>query len=158
MTSSVHVEDVARFACFAVDDERTLGEDYDLADDSVVSYYEFLHYIALLTGRRLRDLPLVRLDHAKPLFEASAHLWRWLETRFRVARPRVFEVQSATYMSSSYWLSNRKSLATGFAYRYPDVREGLKDTIAWMRDIGWLTDRRKLFVVSPDGAKAASIR
>lgn len=158
VTASVHVEDLARFACFAIDREDTLGEDYDLVDNSVVSYHEFLHYIALLTGRRLRDLPLLRLDHARPLFEAGAHLYRWLETRFGVARPRVFEVQSATYLSSSYWLSNRKSQRTGFVYGYPDVREGLKDTIAWMKEMGWLTDRRRLFVVSPDGAKAASAR
>jgi len=158
VTTSVHVEDVARFACFAVDRGDTLGEDYDVADDSIISYYEFLHYIALLTGRRLRDIPFVRLDHVKPLFEASAHAWRWLETRLGTARPRVFEVQSAAYMSSSYWLSNRKSLKTGFRYGYPDVREGLKDTISWMRDHGWLTDRRRLFVVSPEGAKAARLR
>lgn len=158
ITASVHVEDVARFASRAIDREDTLGEDYDLVDDSVISYYDFLHYIALLTGRRLRDLPLVRLDQTKPLFAAGAHLWRWLEQRFGVPRPRVFEVQSAAYVSSSYWLSNRKSQRTGFTYRYPDVREGLKDTIAWMKDMGWLTDRRRLFVVSPDGAKADPTR
>jgi nucleoside-diphosphate-sugar epimerase len=158
VTTSVHVEDVARFACFAADRGETLGEDYNVVDDSIISYYEFLHYIALLTGRRLRDVPWVRLDHVKPVFEASAHAWRWLELRFGTPRPRVFEVQSAAYMSSSYWLSNRKTLQTGFRYRYPDVREGLKDTITWMREQGWLVDRRKLFVVSPEGAKSARLR
>ncbi|MGE5182288.1 MAG: NAD-dependent epimerase/dehydratase family protein [Acidobacteriota bacterium] len=158
VTTSVHVADVARFACFAVDRDDTLGEDYNIVDDSIVSYHEFLHYIALLTGRRLRDLPIVRLDHVRPAFEAAAHAWRWLELKLGTPRPRAFEVQSAVYMSSSYWLSNRKSLATGFQYRYPDVREGLKDTVAWMREQGWLTDRRRLFVVSPGGAKAASLR
>jgi len=158
VTTSVHVADVARFACFAADRDDTLGEDFNVVDDSIVSYYEFLHYIALLTGRRLRDLPIVRLDHVRPAFEAAAHAWRWLELRLGTPRPRAFEVQSAVYMSSSYWLSNRKTLATGFAYRYADVREGLKDTIAWMREQGWLTDRRRLFVVSPGGAKAAVLR
>lgn len=158
VTTSVHVADVARFACHAIDLDDTLGEDYNIVDDSIVSYHEFLHYIALLTGRRLRDLPLVRLDHVRPAFEAAAHAWRWLELRLGTPRPRAFEVQSAVYMSSSYWLSNRKSLATGFRYRYADVREGLKDTVAWMREQGWLTDRRRLFVVSPGGAKAATLR
>ena len=35
-------------------------------------------------------------------------------------------------MSSSYWLDNRKSLATGYAYKYPDVREGLHGNVALM--------------------------
>lgn len=158
VTTSVHVEDVARFAVFAADRADTLGEDYDIVDDSIISYHEFLQYIALLTGRRVRELPFVRLDQLRPAFEVGARAWRWLETNLRVARPRVFEVQSAAYMSSSYWLANRKSLATGFRYRYPDVREGLKDTIAWFREMGWLTDRRRLFVVSPGGAKATALR
>jgi dihydroflavonol-4-reductase len=157
VTTSVHVEDVARFACFIADQPNALGDDYNVVDDSIISYYEFLHYIALLCGRRIRDLPLLRLDRLKPLFENAAHTWRWLETHHGIARPRVFEVQSATYMSSSYWLSNRKSLATGFRYRYPDVREGLKDTVAWLRMMNWLTDRRRLFVVSPDGAKSRAL-
>lgn len=36
--------------------------------------------------------------------------------------PRAFEPSSAVYVSSSYWISNKKSKETGFRYRYPDVR------------------------------------
>ena len=61
-----------------------------------------------------------------------------------MSRPQMLEIQSATYMASSYWLSNRKSQETGFEYLYPDVREGMKDTITWMRQKGWLTDRDRL--------------
>ena len=77
----------------------------------------------------------------------AARAMAWLHARFGVQRLRVFEPQSAHYVSSSYWLGNRKSLATGFTYRYADVREGLKDTIAWMRAEGWLDDRRRLFAL-----------
>ncbi len=153
ITTSVHVADTAGFAAFIADRPDAIGEDYNMVDNSIISYYDFLAYIALLTGARVRDLPLVRLDHLQPLFAAAARVWRELEVRLGVPRVRVFEIQSATYISSSYWLSNRKSLATGYVYRYPDVREGLKDTVAWMRDMGWLTDRKKLLVVSPGGAK-----
>ena len=56
ITTSVHVEDVARFAAFIADREEANGEDYNVVDDSVVSYQEFLSYIALLVGRRIRPL------------------------------------------------------------------------------------------------------
>ena len=36
----------------------------------------------------------------------------------------------------------------------PDVRDGLRDTIKWLRENGWLLDRKRLFVVAPGGAKA----
>jgi nucleoside-diphosphate-sugar epimerase len=153
VTASVHVEDVARFACFAAGSARTLGEDYDVVDNSIISYAEFLQFIALLTGRRIREVPLIRQRHLRPLMIAAARAWTLLERTFSVPRARIFEVQSTTYVSSSYWLSNRKSLATGFTYLYPDVREGLKDTVAWMREAGWLLDRRRLFGVNPGGSK-----
>lgn len=158
ITTSVHVQDVARFAVWAAGREDAAGEDYDVVDNSIVSYHEFLHYIGLLCGRRLRDVPFVKLATLKPALVGAAHLWRALETKLGVPRVRVFEIQSATYMSSSYWLSNRKSLSTGFGYSYPDVREGLKDTVAWFRRMGWLTDPKRLYVVAPEGSKALGQR
>jgi len=155
ITTSVHVHDIARFAIFAADREESLGEDYNVVDNSIISYYEFLKYISLLTGRPLRDLPFVKLQRVRPLMVSAAKSWAWLERKFKIPRVRVFEVQSADYVSSSYWLSNRKSLATGFEYEYPDVKEGLKDTVAWMREIGWLTDRKQLVMLNLDGAKGA---
>ncbi|MFW6067075.1 MAG: NAD-dependent epimerase/dehydratase family protein [Myxococcota bacterium] len=158
ITTSVHVEDVAGFPIYATDHEETLGEDYNIVDNSIISYYEFLQYIGLLCGRHLKDIPLVKLDKLQPAFIGAAHLWRLLETKLGVPRVRVFEIQSATYMSSSYWLSNRKTLAAGYRYRYPEVREGLKDTVAWFRQMGWLTDRKRLYVVAPEGSKSLGQR
>ncbi len=147
ITTSVHVEDTARFACFIADRDDAVGEDYNMVDSSIISYAEFLQYIALLCGRSMRELPLLKQRHLRPLMLGAAKAWTWLEKNLDVPRVRVLEVQSATYVSSSYWLSNRKSLQTGFEYRYADVREGLKDTVAWMREIGWLTNRRRLLGV-----------
>jgi nucleoside-diphosphate-sugar epimerase len=148
ITTSVHVADVARFAHFIAERPEAVGEDYDLVDNSIISFSEFLRYIALLTGRRMREIPWIKMRRLRPAFVAAAHAWHWLEQTHGVPRLQVFDVQSATYINSSYWLSNRKSLATGFAYDYPDVREGLKDTVAWLREMGWLLDRRRLLRVS----------
>lgn len=155
ITTSVHVADIAGFAVYASDHEETLGEDYNVVDNSIISYHEFLHYIALLTGRSMIDIPLLKLDKLHPLFERAAKLWTFLERTLDIPRVRVFEIQSATYISSSYWLSNRKTLDAGYEYAYSDVREGLKDTVAWFRERGWLTDKEKVFVVSPGGSKAS---
>ncbi|MGM0556397.1 MAG: NAD-dependent epimerase/dehydratase family protein [Myxococcota bacterium] len=155
ITTSVHVADIAGFAVYASDLDEALGEDYNVVDNSIISYHEFLHYIALLTGRSMIDIPLLKLKSMHPLFERAAKFWTFLERTLDVPRVRVFEIQSATYISSSYWLSNRKTLDAGYEYKYPDVREGLKDTVAWFRERGWLTDKEKVFVVSPGGSKAS---
>lgn len=138
ITASVHVEDMARFAAFVAEQPGTIGEDYNVADSSVISYSEFMHYIALLVGRRMWDVPLITMPMLRTLAVPAAKLWTQLEQRYGIPRLRVFEVQSATYMASSYWISNRKTLSTGFSYRYGDVREGLKETVAWMQGVGWL--------------------
>ena len=67
-----------------------------------------------------------------------AEVWTFLERRLQVPRLRVLEIQSATYIGSSYWLSNRKSRQTGFDYLFPDVRAGLRETVAWFRAAGWI--------------------
>jgi dihydroflavonol-4-reductase len=138
ITASVHVSDLAEFACWIAEQPGAVGEDYNVADNSVISYAEFMHYIALLVGRRMWDVPLLLMPAARWLGIRGAKLWIDLERRFGVPRLRVFEVQSATYLASSYWISNRKTQRAGFVYRYPDVREGLKDTVAWMHATGWL--------------------
>ena len=93
-----------------------------MVDNSIISYFDYLTYIALLTGRSMRQVPLVKLRWLRPVMVGAATAWTWLEKNLGVPRVRVFEVQSATYVSSSYWLSNRKSQQTGFQYAYPDVR------------------------------------
>lgn len=153
ITSSVHVEDMARFAIFAGDHPQYIGEDFNVVDNSIISQYEFLHYIALLTGRKMRNIPLIPVSALNLLGIQASALWTLLQQRFGIPRVRVFEIQSAKYISSSYWLSNRKSLETGFTYRYPDVREGLKDTVAWFRDMGWLTDKSRLMISGGRTAK-----
>jgi dihydroflavonol-4-reductase len=138
ITTSLHVEDIAGFASFIAEKDFALGEDYNVADDSIISYYEFIRYLALLVGRRVIDIPFLNLRLARPFLTRAAEFWCMLEERFHVPRVRVFEPGSATYMSSSYWISNKKTKEAGYMYRYPDVREGMRDTVDWFRKMGWL--------------------
>ncbi|MDP6946867.1 MAG: hypothetical protein QF464_22145, partial [Myxococcota bacterium] len=153
ITTSIHAVDIARFALHIADLEEGLGEDYNVVDNSIISYLEFIKYISLLTGRNLKELSYLKLKRVQPVMEAAARAWAWLEKKASLPRIRVLEVQSTSYISSSYWLSNRKSLETGYTYTYPDVREGLKDTVAWFREMGWLTDLGQFFQASAGGSK-----
>lgn len=138
ITSSAHVDDIAGFPVFIADNDATIGEDYNVVDDSVISYYDFINYIALLLGRRMGTLPVISMQTLRPVMIFAANTWQTLEEKFKIPRIRVFEAASATYMSSSYWISNKKTKDAGYRYRYPDVREGLRDLIDWFRCVGWL--------------------
>lgn len=154
ITTSVHTEDIARFAIFASDRPELIGEDYNVVDNSIISYHEFLHYIALLTGRKLPDIPFVSLKRLYPVMAGASKLWTMLQQRYGIPRVRVFEVQSAEYVSSSYWLSNRKSRDAGFEYKYADVKDGLRETVEWFRRMGYLSDKSKLMVSGGKTAKS----
>ena len=118
--------------------EKYIGKNFNVADGSVISYHEFPHYIALLVGTRMIEIPFVPLSFMRFFATGLAIYLTWLEKKTGLLRLRDLEVQSAPYIGSSYWISNLKSLTTGFRYKYPDVKEGLKETIAWFRKEGWL--------------------
>jgi len=138
ITISVHVHDLARFAYWISRQDNAIGEDFNVLDDSVISHGDFIRYIALLLGHRIREFRGIKLTRVAKYALRLATAWRWVEKRYGIPRPRMFEVGSASYIGSSYWISNRKTKDWGFAYRYPDVREGLRDTIEWFHRVGWL--------------------
>ena len=138
ITTSVHVHDLVGFSVYIADKDFGLGEDYNVVDNSVTSYYDFVRYLGLLVGRRMRDLPVINLQRARPIMIRLARLWCWLEEKYNVPRIRVFEPSSAVYMSSSYWISNKKIKETGYVFRYPDMHEGMRDTMDWFSKVGWL--------------------
>ena len=115
------MEDIAGFAAYIADKDFGLGEDYNVVDDSIVSYYEFTRYLALLLGRNMFDLPVVSLKRVQPHLERLARVWLWLEKSLGLPRERVFEIGSTAYISSSYWLTNQKSKDA-----FPNDRTGMK--------------------------------
>lgn len=134
---SVHVDDLANFAIY-ISDIKYIGEDYNVVDGSVISYHEFLHYIALLTGKHLIDIPFLPLRFMKWFVMFLAWVLINLKLGKYLDKLHMVEPQSAKYIGSSYWVSNRKALSTGFSYKYIDVKEGLKDTVAWFRKNDWI--------------------
>jgi len=136
---SCHVRDICKAALFVADREDTLGEAYNVTDDSIYSHGEFMQMLALLCGRRLRKIPLVTMSMLQPLAVWSAKKVRNLEVKHkRYKRLRIWEESSARYVSSSYWISNQKIKSLGYQFEYPDLKMGLKDTIQWMIEMGWI--------------------
>ena len=138
ISCSVHVDDIVRFAYFISQRDDAIGEDFNVVDDSIISYSEFLKYIALLLGRRMRDLRGINLPLAMPFALAASRFWLWLHRKWGVPRIRVFEPGAAVYIGASYWISNKKTKDWGFTYKYPDVRVGARYTIQWFREVGWI--------------------
>lgn len=134
-----HVRDICRAALFLAGREDTIAEDYNVSDPTLISQLEFLQSAALLVGRKVHLVPLVRMPLFMPIGVLSARLVRWLENRFSsYRRIRIWEESSARYLSSSYWISSNKLGSLGFEWEYPDFKTGLRDTVEWLIKMGWI--------------------
>jgi len=136
---SCHVRDICGAALFVADREDTVGEAYNVADDSIYSHGEFIQMLALFCGRRLRKIPLLTMSMLQPLAIWSARRVRDLEAKHEhYRRLRIWEESSARYVSSSYWISNQKIKSLGYQHEYPEFKIGLRDTVDWMIEMGWI--------------------
>ncbi|MCH2021347.1 MAG: NAD(P)-dependent oxidoreductase [Saprospiraceae bacterium] len=138
ITCSVHVEDIARFAMHISGKQEYIGEDFNVVDSSIISYHEFLHYIALLTGKNLIDIPFLPMSVMRFFTLTLSKILINFKLDNYFDKLNMVEPQSAKYIGSSYWISNKKSKTTGFTYKYDDVKEGLRETVKWLRDEGYL--------------------
>jgi nucleoside-diphosphate-sugar epimerase len=51
---------------------------------------------------------------------------------------KYIEEDTARYVAFSYRFSNKKLKSFGYSLKYPDLRDGLPETIQWYRDYGYL--------------------
>jgi len=134
-----HVRDIGRAAYFVAQREDTVFQDYNVSDPTVISQLEFLKISALLTGRKVHVIPLLRMPMLLPLAIWSSRIVRWMDNRFEhYKRIRIWEESSARYISSTYWISSNKLKGLGFEWEYPDFRLGLRDMVEWFIKVGWI--------------------
>lgn len=132
----VHVRDVARAALFLAQKKEAIGEVYNLVDDTDMTARELAFYLAQLLG-----IPAFPVYVPQKFVREGIRLAGLLSTliSLRLMKRRPFLEQAmADYVRFSYRFSNRKLKELGYEFLYPDAREGLKETIAWYAEQGWL--------------------
>ena len=139
-----HIRDCVRAALFLSERDETIGEAFNVVDDSVISQLEFLKTVAILCGRKVHAIPFLNVYHLGLMAVPAMKLVNYLDKTFprfdKRSYPsyRIMEIQSAHYISSSYWISNKKLKSLGFQWEYPDFKIGLKDTVEWLIQLGWI--------------------
>ncbi len=127
----VHVKDVVRSALFLASKKEAVGESYNIADDSHYTNEELLLYAAELLGVKMRKFHI-------PALVINLMAW-WSEWTAKLeGKKPVLERDAVKYFFHSYWLDNSKIKELSYKLIYPDIKEGLKETIRWYKDKGWL--------------------
>ncbi|MFA5787215.1 MAG: NAD-dependent epimerase/dehydratase family protein [Actinomycetota bacterium] len=134
---NIHVTDIARAAVFLSERPETIGEDYNLSDSYLLTHREAFEVATRLLGRRVHFIPGVPLPLWQRFVMAAGKLAYRLEKRYpSYTRSRVLDLGQLNYLTLGIWVSNKKLRALGFEFEYPDFRQGLAETVAWLIENG----------------------
>jgi UDP-glucose 4-epimerase len=154
-TNMAHAEDVARAAIFLMEHPQTWGEAWNVADNTP---YGFGSQITIMmdafgykTSRLVLPLPgpgVISL--LKPIYERRKLLgafnkilaleWKKMAERCIINPPFKPKVdrEMTGFFGNHTIFDVRKLLGAGFALKWPDFREGMKDVARWYIENGWV--------------------
>jgi nucleoside-diphosphate-sugar epimerase len=127
----LHVEDMCRAVLFALEHAETIGEVYNISDDSRMTTAEFFRLVCQELFGEEKPFLHVPLRALLPVAAVSQRLARWRGTR------PALEVGTLHYLSYDRCWDTSKLRATGFELVYPRAEEGLRETLEWYRENGW---------------------
>lgn len=132
----IHVGDLCRAVEHLAAYGPADGEAYNASDDGSLDAIGLARICAEEAGRRVRVLPPVPLALARRLLSAAARV-AMATARRRGTQP-VLEYDSVQYFGRDYRYCNDKLKATGFSFEQPDPEPGIRATLRWYLEQGWL--------------------
>lgn len=151
----VHAEDIAAAAVFAMEKDESIGEAYNVSDDSTMPAGELMEVILNSVGIHTRRiLPLsdrfvslaARLGSHLPLsfFSKLTELlqrgWEKVVLKHRLVpmlNPR-FDPGFTAFGRGNYDFDNSKIKALGYDFVHPGFREGWRETVRWYVENEWI--------------------
>lgn len=128
--ATVHVCDVVRAALHLVDRDESIGQVYNVADDTLVTVEDVMKQLAPHVGAKLYDVHL-------PMWGLKALSW-WSRRRTKGGVPPKIEQDAFSMLLYDTFMSNRKLKGTGFQLHYPNFVVGMVETIEWYKAHNWL--------------------
>ncbi len=128
----VHVQDVCRAMTWAAGNDSTIGEAYNLADDSRLTTTDFFNFVSRELFGEEKGLVSVPLWLLIPAAMASQFIAKRLGVR-----PKL-EKDTLHYMSCHRIWDNTKIKQAGFRFHHPNVEVGMRETLSWYKRNGWL--------------------
>jgi nucleoside-diphosphate-sugar epimerase len=133
----IHVTDVCKAALHLAEYQGEIRGPYNVNDDSQMTQVDLMRFFAQLTGAMFFKLPPVPVKQIKKVAVPVARVaQKVVQDVFHAKSP--VEADTVEYLNVDMVFSNEKLKATGYQFVYPDARHGLRDTVQWYRDEGWI--------------------
>ncbi len=133
----IHVDDVVGAALHLAEHEGEIAGPYNVNDDSQMTQVELMRFFALLTGHNWIKLPPVPIEVLRTGLGAVADAVQHV-ARDMLGLKSPVEADMVRFLGHDFVYSNEKLKATGYQFVYPDARHGLRDTVLWYRENGWI--------------------
>ena len=133
----IHVRDVAGAALHLAQHEDARNEIFHTNDDTIMSNVEFFRFMAELSGNKFILGPAVPIGVLRGVLSVVASASDFLKKK-GIAVPIPLETDTVAFFGEDFAYANEKLKATGYDFLYPDAREGIRDTMDWYRDNGWI--------------------
>ena len=132
----VHVRDLCRAALFLADKHEVDGEAFNVTDDGRINSIGLVRLVADELGTAASIFPAVPAPVMRGVLSGAARL-SGRRARRRGTRP-LLEHDQVQYFGRSYVYDNQKLKSLGFWYQWPEPEPGLRETIRWYLDRGWI--------------------
>ncbi|MFA6448086.1 MAG: NAD(P)-dependent oxidoreductase [bacterium] len=131
----VNVRDVCGAAYFVSTKKEAVGECYNVIDSSRYSIREFVEFVCPLMNVHIIPI-FIPQDFLMKLADQAADVAKSV-SKLMGTRPFV-EKDMVYYLKAIYTFSNDKLRALGYEFEYPDMLDGIRETIEWYKDNGYL--------------------
>ncbi len=132
----IHVRDLCRAALHLAEYEGADGEAYNVTDEGRIDAVELAELVADEVGTRARVLPPVPIATMRRILSLAARA-STAAARRSGKRP-LLEYDQVQYFGRDYRYSIDKLKTTGFHFEHPTPEEGLRATVRWYVDNGWV--------------------
>jgi dihydroflavonol-4-reductase len=132
----VHVRDLCRAALHLSDYAGADGEAYNVTDDGRLDAVALARLVADEVGTKARVLPPLPVGLLRRLLSGVARVS--MAAARRSGKRPVLEYDSVQYFGRNYIYSNEKLKRTGFTFERPTPEDGLRETLRWYLDQGWI--------------------
>ncbi|HEY7874323.1 MAG TPA: NAD(P)-dependent oxidoreductase [Actinomycetota bacterium] len=132
----LHVQDLCAAALHLAEHPDVDGEAYNVTDDGRIDAIRLAQLVADEMGTSARILPSVPLGAMRKALSGAARI-SMVRARRTGTRP-LLEYDQVQYFGHDFVYSTDKLKATGFQFRWPEPEDGLRATLRWYLDNGWL--------------------
>ncbi len=135
-----HVRDLTEAALYLAQYPHADGEAYNVTDDGDLTAVSLARLVADELGTDARLLPPIPLPAMRAALSGVARLSA--AAARRTGRRPIVEYDQVQYFGRDWRYSNEKLKTAGFEMTYPLPEPGIRETIRWYVDAGWIRPAR----------------